>query len=91
MNSTQLVNSVISTMTMFPRKHHDESPAIPLGRDLHEGGALPRCSRHDNVIDWIQFENPGLNIDAKTCVPRWYAGENIDWCLVVGALFELQS
>ena len=63
----------------------------PVGRDLHESSALPKCSRNDNVIDWIQFNNPGSNIDAQTCVPQWYAGENIDWCLAVGSLFELQS
>ena len=63
----------------------------PLGRDLHESSALPKRSRNDNLIDWIQFNNPGSNIDAQTCVPQWYAGETIDWCLAVGTLFELQS
>ena len=63
----------------------------PLGRDLHESSALAKHSRNDNIIDWIQFQNPGSNIDAQTCVPQWYAGETIDWCLAVGTLFELQS
>jgi len=63
----------------------------PVGRDLHESSALPKRSRNDNIIDWVQFSNPGTNIDAQTCVPQWYAGETIDWCLAVGTLFELQQ
>ena len=63
----------------------------PVGRDLHESRALPKHSRNDNIIDWIQFNNPGTKIDAQTCVPQWYAGETIDWCLAVGTLFELRQ
>ncbi len=63
----------------------------PVGHDLHEGSALPERSRNDNIIDWIQFNNPGTKIDAQTCVPQWYAGETIDWCLAVGTLFELRQ
>ncbi len=63
----------------------------PIGRDLQESRALPGRSRNGNIIDWIQFERPGSNIDAQTCVTQWSAGENIDWHLAVGALFELQS
>jgi hypothetical protein len=29
-----------------------------------------------------------LDIDQHTCVPRWYAGETIDWNLAVGHLFQ---
>jgi hypothetical protein len=63
----------------------------PVGRDLHDSSELPKRSRNDNVIDWIQFNNPGSNIDSQTCVPQWYAGETIDWCLAVGTLFELRQ
>ena len=63
----------------------------PMGCDLQESFALPARSRTDNIIDWIQFEKSGSNIDAQTCVSQWYAGETIDWDLAVGALFQLRS
>jgi hypothetical protein len=62
----------------------------PTGCDLHQFDAPQRRSRTDNIIDWIQFERPGANIDAQTCVTQWYAGDTMDWDLAVGALFELQ-
>jgi hypothetical protein len=63
----------------------------PIGRDLQESSPLPRQSRHDNVIDWIQFCSPSLDIDARTCTSQWDAGETMDWDLAVGSLFHLQS
>ena len=28
-----------------------------------------------------------LEIDADTCVPKWYAGDTMDWNMAVSALF----
>ena len=63
----------------------------PAGRDLQGNSPLPGRAKNDNIIDWIQFAKPDTSIDAHTCVSQWYAGENIDWHLAVGALFELQT
>ncbi len=63
----------------------------PPGRDLYEYSPPTRHSRHDNVIDWIQFCSPSLDIDARTCTSQWHAGETMDWDLAVGSLFELES
>jgi hypothetical protein len=37
---------------------------------------------------WIAARLSDLDIDEHTCVPRWYAGETIDWNLAVGNLFQ---
>jgi hypothetical protein len=37
---------------------------------------------------WIAARLSDLDIDEHTCVPKWYAGETIDWNLAVGNLFQ---
>jgi hypothetical protein len=37
---------------------------------------------------WMTARLSDLDIDERTCVPKWYAGETIDWKLAVGHLFQ---
>ena len=37
---------------------------------------------------WIGARLQDLEIDEHTCVPKWYAGERIDWNQAVGNLFQ---
>jgi hypothetical protein len=39
--------------------------------------------------EWSPFTNPNIEIDPDTCISEWRAGENIDWHLAVGHLYQL--
>ena len=52
---------------------------------------MSKLPRGGDPREWKQFEDPNAEIDANTCVPMWRAGENMDWALGVGALFELKK
>jgi len=41
-----------------------------------------------DVSNWMQAMATEFRIDSDTCVPRWYAGERMDWDLGVASLFE---
>jgi len=41
----------------------------------------------DEISDWMQSMATEFRIDGETCVPRWYAGDRLDWDLGVGHLF----
>ena len=44
----------------------------------------------DGQLDFRRFVDNlvfGLEIDADTCQPEWYAGDRMDWNLAVGHLF----
>jgi hypothetical protein len=41
----------------------------------------------DEISDWIHSMATEFVIDGETCVPRWYAGDRLDWDLGVGHLF----
>jgi Domain of unknown function (DUF222)/HNH endonuclease len=63
----------------------------PSGANLQEQQRSPRLPYGGDPREWSQFVNPDMEIDPHTCVPLWRAGENMDWALGVGALFELGS
>ncbi len=39
------------------------------------------------ISDWMHSMATEFGIDGETCVPRWYAGDRLDWDLGVGHLF----
>jgi hypothetical protein len=40
------------------------------------------------IEGWIKDWMPDVDIDEKTCVPHWYAGDTMDWDMAVGNLFQ---
>ena len=63
----------------------------PSGSNLQQQQIQPRLPHGGDPREWFQFVHPNTEIDANTCVPMWRAGENMDWALGVGALFELKK
>ncbi len=54
---------------------------------LDLSAALPGLACNEEVQAWLDREFFEENIDSETCVPRWYAGERMDWQTAVSALF----
>jgi len=57
----------------------DDLPASPHMATVDDGHMIEGW-----VTDWM----PELEIDEKTCVSKWYAGDRMDWDLAVGHLFQ---
>ena len=43
---------------------------------------------NENILEWLDSTFFEQNSDSETCSARWYAGEQIDWNLAVGNLFD---
>jgi hypothetical protein len=57
----------------------DDLPASPYAVTVDEGYMIEGW-----VTDWM----PEMEIDEKTCVSKWYAGDRMDGDLAVGHLFQ---
>ena len=42
----------------------------------------------DAIDTWMHSIATEFNIDDRTCVPYWYAGDTMDWDPAVGHLFR---
>ncbi|MCP4334070.1 MAG: DUF222 domain-containing protein, partial [Gammaproteobacteria bacterium] len=56
-------------------------------RPLERSSVLSGLTTKDDVQEWLDREFFEANIDSESCVPRWYAGERMDWEMAVSALF----
>jgi hypothetical protein len=64
---------------VFRDKRGEDLPASPLLITVDE----------DHLIEgWMKDWMPDDEIDEKTCVAQWYAGDTMDWDMAVGALFQ---
>ena len=43
---------------------------------------------NQDISDWLNGEFFETGIDADSCSAQWYAGERMDWDMVVGNLFQ---
>jgi len=60
----------------------------PSGENLSAQWQATGIAHDADVMRWLDRYMPELEVAADTCVPRWYAGERMDWDLAVGALFQ---
>ncbi|HZW59366.1 MAG TPA: DUF222 domain-containing protein [Woeseiaceae bacterium] len=60
----------------------------PSGENLSAQRQATGIAHDADVMRWLDRYMPELEVAADTCVPRWYAGERMDWDLAVGALFQ---
>jgi hypothetical protein len=61
----------------FVNQRNDTLPEFSESITLDEG----------EISDWMHAMATEFEIDGETCVPRWYAGDRLDWDLGVGHLF----
>ena len=54
---------------------------------LESSTVLPGLPAGDDVQRWMDREFFEANIDSKTCVAHWQAGNRMDWEMAVSALF----
>ena len=59
----------------------------PDARILPESERLPGIVLDQDPRQWMHRNMSQLEIDADTCVPKWYAGDTMDWNMAVSALF----
>jgi len=60
----------------------------PSGENLSVQRQATGVAKDTDIIRWLDRYMPELEVDPQTCVPRWYAGERMDWDMAVGALFQ---
>ena len=63
---------------VFRDERGDDLPASPYVISTDEGHMIE---------GWINDWMPEMEIDEKTCVSKWYAGDRMDWDIAVGNLF----
>ena len=64
---------------VFRDQRGDDLPASPYVATVDDGHMIEGWAN-----DWM----PEMEIDEKTCVSKWYAGDRMDWDLAVGHLFQ---
>jgi len=58
------------------------------GLALSDAAVLPAIDNDREARAWLTARFSDLEIDEHSCVPKWYAGETIDWNRAVGNLFQ---
>ena len=60
----------------------------PAAAELRQYRPLRRIPADYQLEQWLRQDNPDADIHGHTCVPRWQAGEQMDWDIAVGGLFR---
>ena len=58
------------------------------GEDLPTSPLFITVDENHQIEGWMKDWMPDDEIDEKTCVAQWYAGDTMDWDMAVGALFQ---
>jgi len=57
------------------------------GSDLPPSPYVATIDEGHLIEGWINDWMPENEIDEKSCVAKWYAGDTMDWDMAVGNLF----